>query len=237
MNNSRGKTILITGAGNGIGYETALLLSNEPGTTVIALSRNQESLHRLKQQSKGNIIPMVCDLETCDFKTIIEHDALKNQSRLDILIHNAGKLVNKPFENVSEEELKACYQVNIFAPYLLTQALLPLLKKSEKAHIVHISSVGGVQGSVKFAGLSAYSSSKGALSILTECLAEEFSTSNIKINCLALGAVQTEMLGNAFPGYKAPLTAKEMGNYVARFALDGNTYFNGKIIPVALSTP
>ena len=237
MNNSRGKTILITGAGNGIGYETALLLSNEPETTVIALSRNQESLQRLKQQSKGNIIPMVCDLETCDFKTIIEHEAIKNQSCLDILIHNAGKLVNKPFENISEEELKACYQVNVFAPYLLTQALLPLLKKSEKAHIVHISSVGGIQGSVKFAGLSAYSSSKGALSILTECLAEEFSQSNIKINCLALGAVQTEMLSNAFPGYNAPLTAIEMGRYVARFALDGNTYFNGKIIPVALSTP
>ncbi len=237
MNNSLGKIILITGASNGIGYETALQLANEPGTTVIAVARNEKALQELSNKSQGPIIPLVFDLETADYKTIIDHPVIKKLSHLDILIHNAGKLVNKPFEDITEEELKGCYSVNVLAPFLLTQALLPLLKKADKAHIVHISSIGGIQGSVKFPGLSAYSTSKGALSILTECLAEEFSQTNIKVNCLALGAVKTEMLSRAFPGYEAPLTAAEMGNYVTRFALEGNTYFNGKIIPVALSTP
>ena len=237
MNNSQGKTILVTGASNGIGYETALLLANEPGNTVIALARNEKALQALREKSGNKIIPLVFDLEGSNYSSILDHEAIKEIDQLDILIHNAGKIVNKPFENITEEELRGCYTVNVFAPYLITQALLPLLKKSSKAHIVHISSVGGVQGSVKFAGLTAYSSSKGALSILTECLAEEFSQTNIKVNCLALGAVQTDMLSHAFPGYKAPLTAQEMGSYVARFAMDGNNYFNGKIIPVALSTP
>lgn len=237
MNKSGGKTILITGAGNGIGYETAIMLANEPGNTVIALSRNEKALQDLRQQGSENIIPLVFDLETGNFQSLAAEKVIQALPHLDILIHNAGKIVNKPFESITADELKGCYTVNVFAPYLLTQALLPLLKKSSKAHIVHISSVGGIQGSVKFAGLSAYSSSKGALSILTECLAEEFSQTNIKVNCLALGAVQTDMLNRAFPGYKAPLTAKEMGSYVARFAMDGNNYFNGKIIPVALSTP
>jgi len=145
--------------------------------------------------------------------------------------------VNNNFEKITSSELIGAYNTNVFAPYLLTQSLLPALKKSTHAHIINISSVGGIQGSVKFAGLSAYSSSKGALTILTECLAEEFKDQNIKVNCLALGAVNTEMLAKAFPGYNAPLSAAEMGNYVTWFAENGHHYFNGKIIPVALSTP
>ena len=97
--------------------------------------------------------------------------------------------------------------------------------------------MGGINGTSKFAGLAAYSSSKGALSILTECLAEEFKNENIKVNALALGSVQTEMFSKAFPDFKAPLTSQQMGEYVAWFAMNGRKFFNGKILPVALSTP
>ena len=97
--------------------------------------------------------------------------------------------------------------------------------------------MGGFQGSTKFAGLSAYSSSKSALSGLTECLAEELKDRNIAVNCLALGAVQTEMLGKAFPGYKAPLSAAKMAEFICEFALTGQLFFNGKIIPVSSTTP
>jgi NAD(P)-dependent dehydrogenase (short-subunit alcohol dehydrogenase family) len=75
------------------------------------------------------------------------------------------------------------------------------------------------------------------LACLTECLAEEFKEKNIAFNCLALGAVQTEMLVEAFPGYKAPLTAEEMAEFIMSFSLDGQKYLNGKIIPVSMSTP
>lgn len=230
------KTILITGASSGVGYETALQLSQK-GHQVISLARNASLLEKLKIVSGGKIIVCPHDLAALNFDEVV--NTLKNHqiNHVDVLINNAGQLVNKPFESISKEDLEAAYTTNVFAPYLLSQAVLPFLKKSTHPQIINISSVGGIQGSVKFAGLSAYSSSKGALTILTECLAEEFKEINIKVNCLALGAVNTEMLAHAFPGYNAPLSASEMGNYVTWFAENGHQYFNGKIIPVALSTP
>jgi NAD(P)-dependent dehydrogenase (short-subunit alcohol dehydrogenase family) len=122
-------------------------------------------------------------------------------------------------------------------PWQLIQSLLDLLAKSGKSHVINISSIGGMQGSVKFPGLSAYSSAKGALGILTECLAAELSDKGISFNCLALGSVQTEMFKMAFPGYKAQLKPEEIATFIADFALNGNKYFNGKILPVSVSTP
>ncbi len=230
------KTILITGASSGVGYQTALQLA-EKGHTVIALARNTELLNQLSNASNGKIISFPHDLSQLNFDALLTFLNEKAITKIDVLINNAGQLVNNSFEHITSEQLVSTYNTNVFAPYLLIQAVLPLLKNSNNPHIINISSVGGIQGSVKFAGLSAYSSSKGALSILTECLAEELKEINIKVNCLALGAVNTEMLAKAFPGYNAPLSASEMGNYVTWFAENGHQYFNGKIIPVALSTP
>lgn len=97
--------------------------------------------------------------------------------------------------------------------------------------------MGGVQGSVKFPGLAAYSSSKAAVINLTELLAEEYKDSGISFNVLALGAVQTEMLEEAFPGYKASISAVEMANYIFDFSLNGQKYYNGKLLQVSNSTP
>lgn len=230
------KTILVTGASSGVGYQTALQLSQQ-GHQVIALSRNIALLEKLKNESDGKIILCPHDLSTLNYDAVLNILKEHHIDQLDVLINNAGQLVNNNFEKITSAELIGAYNTNVFAPYLLTQALLPALKKSKHPHIINISSVGGIQGSVKFAGLSAYSSSKGALTILTECLAEELKEINIKVNCLALGAVNTEMLAQAFPGYNAPLSAAEMGNYITWFAENGHQYFNGKIIPVALSTP
>ena len=97
--------------------------------------------------------------------------------------------------------------------------------------------MGGIQGSSKFAGLSGYSSSKGALITLFELLAEEYQPRGVSFNSLALGAVQTEMLEAAFPGITAPVSATQMGAYIARFVLEGHQFFNGKVLPVSSSTP
>jgi len=104
-------------------------------------------------------------------------------------------------------------------------------------HVVTISSMGGVQGSLKFPGLAAYSSSKGAVITLTELWAEEFKETGPSFNVLAIGAVQTEMLEEAFPGYEAPITAKDMADYILDFALNGQRYYNGKLLQVSSSTP
>ena len=154
---------------------------------------------------------------------------------VDILINNAGQLVNKPFNKTTFNDFESVYKVNVFGAAELIRLLIKSFNSS--CHIVNISSIGGIAGSSKFSGLSAYSSSKGALNILTEMLSEEFKESDIKINSLALGAVQTEMLNDAFPGYKAPLSAKEMAKFILDFSLNGSKFFNGKIIPVSISNP
>lgn len=225
--------IIITGASRGIGFETTqLFLKNNH--QVFCLTRSTETLDSLNDSNLHVISTDLTSTESIDQSI----DYIKSKvNHIDIVINNAGSIINKPFEKIDYQELEIIYKVNVFAPYYLTQKLLHLLGRHSKAHVVNISSMGGFQGSAKFAGLSAYSSSKSAISGLTECLAEELKDKNISVNCLALGAVQTEMLEEAFPGYKAPLKPNEMAEYIYDFTLNGNKYYNGKILPVSSSTP
>ncbi|MCE9540919.1 MAG: SDR family oxidoreductase [Bacteroidetes bacterium] len=234
--------IIVTGASRGIGYELVKLLSIDSKNTVIAISRNASKLDQLKdecllQNSSANVMPIVCDLSDKNAIEALVSELRKKISSVTILINNAGALVNKPFETILTTDLEYVYNVNVFSVVRLIQGIFPLLDQEQRSHIVNISSMGGFQGSAKFAGLSAYSSSKAALACLTECLAEEFKEKNVAFNCLALGATQTEMLNEAFPGYKAPLTAAKMAAFIADFSLNAQQYMNGKIIPVSLSTP
>jgi short-subunit dehydrogenase len=222
--------IIVTGAGKGIGFEICKLLLENPNHEIVAISRD---IHQLTTISSGNemLNPISFDLEKDDYAKIISH----LPGNIDILINNAGYLVNKPFIKMNEADISKTFQVNFNAPYKLIKLLLPHLKKN--AHIVNISSMGGFQGSVKFPGLSVYSASKSALACLTECLAEELKEYHIKVNCLCLGAVQTEMLEVAFPGYKAPVKADEMASFICDFALNAHYFLNGKIIPVSVNIP
>lgn len=226
-------TVVITGASRGIGFELTKLFLNAE-YNVVALTRQTESLNALAHK---NLLVISTDLSS---KISIDKAMFSIKEKfqsIDFLVNNAGSLVNKPFEDILYSDLEKTYQVNVFAPFYVSQQLLSLMGKTTKAHIVNISSIGGFQGSVKFAGLSSYSSSKAAVVGLTECMAEEFKDKNIAVNCLALGAVQTEMLAEAFPGYIAPLQPQQMADYIFDFTTKGHTYYNGKILPVSLSTP
>jgi len=234
--------IVITGASRGIGYELVKIFAKDPGNSIFAIARTKEKLRQLKTEcsrlnAESKVIPISADLN--DERSILELASILKQrsGTIDILINNAGTIVNKPFNSILRSDLEKVYSTNVFAPILLVQSLLPFMNEKKRSHILNIGSMGGFQGSSKFSGLSAYSSSKSALACLTECLAEEFKTKNISFNCLALGAAQTEMLEEAFPGYKAPLTASEMADFIADFAKKGQTYLNGKIIPVSISNP
>lgn len=223
--------VIITGSSRGIGYELARLFAQN-GHKVLALSRNDKPI---KELNEGNITAFPFDI--CNDKDLekVEHFLNDNWKTVDILINNAGQLLNKPFLQTTRFEFEEIYRVNVFGVAELTRLLIP--KMSLAGHVVTISSMGGVQGSVKFPGLSAYSSSKGAVITLTELWAEEFKETGPSFNVLAIGAVQTEMLEEAFPGYEAPITAKEMADYIMDFALNGQRYYNGKLLQVSSSTP
>lgn len=225
------KNIIITGTSRGIGYELAQLFA-EDGHQVLALSRNDKPCSELNMD---NLTSLSCDLSNENQIKEAANFVKENWSQADILINNSGLLVNKPFENLTAKDFMDVYNVNVFGVVAMTQAIVPFMKKD--GHVVNISSMGGIQGSMKFPGLSAYSSAKGAVITLTEMLAEEYKETGPAFNVLALGAVQTEMLEEAFPGYKAPLTAKEMAAYLMDFALNGNKFYNGKIMQVSSSTP
>lgn len=161
----------------------------------------------------------------------------KRFPRLDALVNNAGQMLRKPFSDISPAEARGLFETNFFAPAFLTRLCLPFMTESSLKHVVNIGSMGGFQGSAKFPGLSMYSASKAALGNLSECLAEELKEEGFRVNALALGSAQTRMLSETFPGYEAPLSASEMAGFLKWFVLEGGRYFNGKVLPVALSTP
>ncbi|MFN9681484.1 MAG: SDR family NAD(P)-dependent oxidoreductase [Bacteroidota bacterium] len=230
--------ILITGTSQGIGFELLCQFLLDQNHEVIAIARKplDQSISVFNQAVKEHrLFPFELDLVKDDFYTL--SNTLNAMNGLDIVINNAGFLVNKPFVEQSGEDWQMQFDVNVFSPAKLIRFLYPWLLLSGNAHIVNITSMGGFQGSSKFPGLSAYSASKAALGTLTECLAVEFSGKGISVNALALGAVQTEMLSQAFPGYEAPINAHKMAEFIANFALNGHQYFNGKQIPVAFTTP
>mgnify|MGYP000293603944 CR=1 FL=1 len=223
------KTILITGSSSGIGRETAILAAKK-GNKVIAISRNISELNNIK-----NIKPFSVDLS--DKKSIKDFikKIKKNSITIDVLINNAGLLEKMPFSRSGFDIFEKVYRVNVFGLSEITRLILPFIKKN--GHVVNISSIGGVQGSQKFSGLSAYSSSKAAVIGLTELLAEEFKDSGPAFNALAIGSVQTEMLNKAFPGYKANVSPGEFASYLLEFSLNGHNLYNGKVLSVSLSTP
>ena len=224
------KNVIITGTSSGIGYELVKIFS-EKNYEVLALSRDNSIL---RSQNLSGVTSI--DFDLTDYENYAELDEyIKSFKKIDVLINNAGFLVNKDFEKTTIEDFKNIYSVNVFSVAMLIKYTIQYM--SINSSIVNISSIGGIQGSVKFPGLSAYSSSKGALNILTEMLAEEYKDKNIHFNTLALGSVQTKMLEKAFPGFNALTSAKKMANYIFEFSTDGYKLFNGKIIPVSSSTP
>lgn len=231
--------IIITGASSGIGFETALEFALDSKNKVLCIARSADKLRKLHEIANSinpecTLLPVSFDLVNDDYAALIPF-IKERLGTVDILINNAGSLINKPFSDTTENDLAMMLEHNVMSHFKMIRYTLPFMGKG--GHIVNIGSMGGFQGSVKFPGLAAYSASKAALHALSECLAFELAETGIKVNCLALGSAQTEMLEAAFPGYESPVMAFEMGKYVADFAKTGHKFFNGKVLPVAVTTP
>lgn len=232
--------IIVTGASRGIGRALVLKLAEKNENHIIAVARDAEKLDQLVADAKtlnpgSRVSPVPFDLASPAYAFGLLPEILKYCETIDILVNNAGKLVKKPFEALTDRDFDEVFNVNVKSVFRLSRALLPHF--NEGAHIVNVSSMGGFQGSSKFPGLALYSAAKGAVSVLTEAMAEELKDRGISVNCLAYGAVKTEMLAEAFPGYEPPLTAEDMAEFAAWFAQNGQRFYNGKILPVSVSTP
>jgi 3-oxoacyl-[acyl-carrier protein] reductase len=225
------KNIVITGTSRGIGFELAKQFA-ENGHQVLALSRNTAPLSEVNHK---NIKVLSVDISNAEDLNKVTDFIKSTWKKVDVFINNSCKLIIKPVTDISSEDFLEVYQVNVFGVAEITKLMIPFLQKG--SHVVTISSIGGIQGSLKFPGLAAYSSAKGAVITLSELLAEEYKEQQIAFNVLALGAVQTEMLEEAFPGYQAPLSATEMADYIYNFSLTGNKFYNGKVLQVSSSNP
>ncbi len=227
--------IIVNGGTRGIGKEVVNYLAQDINNQIIVTGRNERTLNSLSNRFK-NVKPFSLDMSLFDSQCEKFRETVSSHfGRVDILINIAGLLISKDFLDMANDEARLMMETNFWGPASLIRVLRPMMFAG--SHIVNISSMGGFQGSTKYKGLSYYSSSKAALACLTECLANEFAEYGISVNCLALGAVQTEMFDEAFPGYKAPVDAKQMAEFISGFALTGNKFFNGKILPVATGNP
>jgi len=222
------KTILISGTSSGIGLELCVQ-ALKLNLNVISISRNIDPTLSLP-----GVVSYSIDITKKEQIDELKKDLERKKVKIDILINNAGFLKKELFQDSSIDSFRNTYNVNVFGLAELTRQLLPLINRS--GHVVNISSIGGVNGSKKFPGLSVYSSSKSAVIGLTEVLAEEF-PNGPSFNVLALGSVNTKMLNEAFPDYKAQTDSNEMAEYILDFALNGNKLFNGKLISVSKTNP
>ena len=231
--------IIITGASKGIGREIVKEFAKEKSNKIIGIARNRELLESLEEELSGKVFKgIVFDLNAIfnNGNSLIKE--IGNLfTNVDILVNNAGSLYRKPFEETTSDEINQTFTTNVFVPAELIRLLLPFMGQVNRSHVINISSMAGFQGSSKFAGLSWYSASKAAIACLTECLANEFKDRNIAVNSLALGAVQTEMLAQAFSGYNAPIKPKQMAEFITNFASNAHKVMNGAILPVTLSNP
>ena len=234
--------IVIIGSSRGIGFHVAKHLALL-GHGLLCISRNGAALDHLEQECRRLVPDAELTTHAADISLLLSNDldlagiVSSVFPRVDAVLYNAGLLVNKSFAELNNQDMEEVFRVNFFSAAAAIRELLPFMGGADISHIVTIGSMGGFQGSSKFPGLSLYSASKAALASLSECLAEEFKDRGIKVNCLALGAAQTEMLEEAFPGYKAPLSAEEIATFIGDFLVSGHKYINGKVIPVSLSTP
>ena len=222
------KTIVVTGTSSGIGHQICIQAA-KMNFHVISVSRNIEPLKDI-----GGIESFATDITNKDSVDEFIANLKSRKIKIDILINNAGYLVNELFGDTTYESFKKTFDVNVFGLAEITRSLIPIINSD--GHVINISSIGGVNGSKKFPGLSAYSSSKAAVIALTEVLAEEYQNGP-SFNVLALGAVQTKMLKEAFPDYNVETKPEEMAKYILDFAINGNKLFNGKLISVSNSNP
>jgi NAD(P)-dependent dehydrogenase (short-subunit alcohol dehydrogenase family) len=204
----RDKVILVTGAGAGIGKEAALQYARY-GASVILLGKTVKKLESVYDQilTEGGCEPAIVPLDllgaTPNHYAGLAGSIEDQFGQLDGLLHNAAMLSQlRPFAQISVEDWQAVMQVNVNSQFYLTQALLPLLKKSQSASVIFTTSSVGLKGRAYW---GPYAISKFATQGMMEVLADEYENSSMRFNCLNPGGTRTAMRASAFPAEDSSL--------------------------------
>ncbi|GAB7220501.1 YciK family oxidoreductase [Vibrio comitans] len=196
------KIILVTGAGDGIGKQAALSYAQH-GATVILLGRTVNKLEKTYDEivnagyPEPAIVPL--DMQGATKQHYIDMaETIEGQyGRLDGLLHNAGVLgIISPFDQIEEDTFDEVIQINVKAQFLMTQALMPLIRKAKFGRIVFTSSTVGHIGRALW---GSYAISKFATEGMMQVLADELSNTNVRINAINPGATRTSMRAGAYP--------------------------------------
>ena len=202
--NPDGKVALVTGAGRGIGRAISLRLAAE-GIGVVAVARSEDELVQLREQitaTGGRCWIIAADLGDPQQPGRVVAEAVKLAGRLDILINNAGLAWIKPVSDISFQEWRNLFALNMDAVFLLTQAVLPIFQDQQSGQIVNIGSDASLKG---IKGMSCYCASKFALRGFTLALREELKGSGIRLNLLLPGPVNTTIIAEGdHPGLIEP---------------------------------
>lgn len=230
------KTAIITGAGRGIGAATAILLA-EQGFQTVLVSRTRSELEQvasaiLKLGRKACIV--IADLSDESQIDRIFDAAVNEFGSVDVLINNAAKVEVAEITDQSTLGFDQIMALNVRAPYLCSRkAFLQMKKQGTGGSIVNVSSLGGVQSTEKFKGLSAYTTSKSALIGMTEALAVEGRPYGIRVNAVAPGAVDTKMLQEAAPFLKTETKPEDIAKVIAMLCNDEqSSVLNGSVIEI-----
>jgi len=223
---------LISGVSRGIGKA---LFERSVSSSEYTIGLTRSSVLQVKQQTSKSVIIGVNYDELEGLPELIK--SLTQGTGIDVLINNAGVLQKSELKEETLEGFLFHQKVNTWYPFYLFKVLEEENTLSKQAHIVNISSMGGVQGVNKYSGLFSYSASKSGLIALTEFLDVEFGGKGYSFNSLALGAVQTEMLKEAFPDYFSEVTSQKMAEFVFDFATRNGDLMSGKTIQVQKSDP
>ena len=192
-NNLDNKTLLLTGAGGGIGRAIAVRLAKEGMNIILFGGNNLEKLNETREAVEvfSSCLMLPGDLTDIDFMTTALEKAAAFRDGIDVLINNAGVAANAPFEKVTLEEYDKIMNINVKVPFLLTQKVLPFLKRSVSPTIINIASVTGHAGYLQ---QSIYSASKHALLGMTKSIAAEYYKENIRVHAISPGGVFTDMV-------------------------------------------
>jgi len=203
LSSSNQKVAVVTGSSSGIGYETSLTLARN-GFLTYATMRNLNKSGNIKSVAYKEKLPLkIVQLDVTDDGSVKNamQSIISEDSRLDVLVNNAGYPLNGAFEDLAMDEIKAQYETNLFGVIRATQAALPLMRKQKSGIIVNISSGGVTLGGIP--GGSAYVSTKFAVEGLSKSMAYELEPFGIKVVLVEPGVIRSDFINNVVAAKKS----------------------------------